>query len=54
MLGCMRAVAQSLSYELVMSTVLICPLLFFGCFELFTFRDSGLIFSAISAEVGFI
>nr|YP_006073399.1 NADH dehydrogenase subunit 1 [Solen strictus]AER38717.1 NADH dehydrogenase subunit 1 [Solen strictus] len=54
LLGCMRAVAQSLSYELVMSTILICPLLFFGSFELFSFRESGLIFGAISLEVGFI
>lgn len=54
LLGCMRAVAQRLSYELVISTVLICPLLFFGSFELFSFRDSGFIFRAISLEVWFV
>ena len=39
LLGRMRAVAQSISYELIMSTVIICSLIFLGRIELFLYRE---------------
>lgn len=39
LLGAMRAAAQSVSYEVGFSTLLLCPLLFVGSFELFEVRS---------------
>nr|YP_010393055.1 NADH dehydrogenase subunit 1 [Xyloredo nooi]UPX88989.1 NADH dehydrogenase subunit 1 [Xyloredo nooi]UPX89001.1 NADH dehydrogenase subunit 1 [Xyloredo nooi] len=39
LLGAMRAVAQTISYEVVMSGVLFCPLLLIGSFDVFIVRN---------------
>nr|YP_006576413.1 NADH dehydrogenase subunit 1 [Semele scabra]AEV94307.1 NADH dehydrogenase subunit 1 [Semele scabra] len=41
LLGAMRAAAQSVSYEVGFSTLLFCPLLYMGSFELFEVRMDG-------------
>nr|YP_009344616.1 NADH dehydrogenase subunit 1 [Panopea abrupta]APU51877.1 NADH dehydrogenase subunit 1 [Panopea abrupta] len=51
LLGAMRAVAQSISYEVSMSTLLFCPLIFMGSFSLGMLRESGFSYSLIMLEV---
>nr|UFQ25518.1 NADH dehydrogenase subunit 1 [Pliocardia sp. A3710_17_S18] len=50
-LGAMRAVAQSVSYEVFMSTCLYCPLLLMGSFDLMVIREFPLWFFWIGQEV---
>nr|YP_010835853.1 NADH dehydrogenase subunit 1 [Novaculina chinensis]WGC44269.1 NADH dehydrogenase subunit 1 [Novaculina chinensis] len=50
LLGSMRAVAQSISYELIMSTVMMCSLLFLSSLELFLYRDIGFSFIFVCIE----
>nr|BBA25663.1 NADH dehydrogenase subunit 1 [Pliocardia stearnsii] len=50
-LGAMRAVAQSVSYEVFMSTCLYCPLLLIGSFDLMTIREFPLWFFWVGQEV---
>nr|YP_002038859.1 NADH dehydrogenase subunit 1 [Sinonovacula constricta]ACF41611.1 NADH dehydrogenase subunit 1 [Sinonovacula constricta] len=50
LLGSMRAVAQSISYELIMSTVMMCSLLFLSSLELFLYRDIGFSFIFVCLE----
>nr|QWS05421.1 NADH dehydrogenase subunit 1 [Cultellus attenuatus] len=50
LLGSMRAVAQSISYELIMSTVMMCSLLFLSSLELFLYRDVGYTFFFVCLE----
>lgn len=47
----MRAVAQRISYEVRMRTILFCPLLFSGVFELRFFREDGFSYFFICFEV---
>lgn len=53
-LGAMRAVAQSISYEVRMRTILFCPLLFVGVFEMRYFREDGFSYFFICLEVSII
>lgn len=50
-LGAMRAVAQTISYEVVISIVIFCPLLFLGSFNLTEINNSGFLRSIIIFEV---
>nr|AVK59537.1 NADH dehydrogenase subunit 1 [Archivesica sp. 2 Sanya-2018] len=50
-LGAMRAVAQSVSYEVFLSTCLYCPLLLIGSFDLMTIREFPLWVFWIGQEV---
>nr|YP_010393115.1 NADH dehydrogenase subunit 1 [Kuphus polythalamius]UPX89193.1 NADH dehydrogenase subunit 1 [Kuphus polythalamius]UPX89205.1 NADH dehydrogenase subunit 1 [Kuphus polythalamius] len=43
LLGAMRGVAQSVSYEIIMSAILFCPLLFVGSYDLVSCRSWGLL-----------
>nr|YP_009108156.1 NADH dehydrogenase subunit 1 [Panopea globosa]AIU56065.1 NADH dehydrogenase subunit 1 [Panopea globosa] len=51
LLGAMRAVAQSISYEVSMSTLLFCPLVYVGGFSLGLLRESGFSYGFIIMEV---
>lgn len=42
--------AQSISYELIMSTVMMCSLLFLRRLELFLYRDIGFSFIFVCLE----
>nr|YP_008475612.1 NADH dehydrogenase subunit 1 [Fulvia mutica]BAN79057.1 NADH dehydrogenase subunit 1 [Fulvia mutica] len=53
MLGAMRAVAQSISYEVVMTTLLLCPLLFIPSFDLKKVSD-GVGLLAVGLELFFL
>nr|BAV25007.1 NADH dehydrogenase subunit 1 [Isorropodon fossajaponicum] len=50
-LGAMRAVAQSVSYEVFLSTCLYCPLLLMGSFDLMVIREFPFWFFWIGQEV---
>nr|BBA25593.1 NADH dehydrogenase subunit 1 [Calyptogena fausta] len=50
-LGAMRAVAQSVSYEVFLSTCLYCPLLLIGSFDLMVIREFPLWFFWVGQEV---
>nr|UFQ25492.1 NADH dehydrogenase subunit 1 [Phreagena soyoae]UFQ25505.1 NADH dehydrogenase subunit 1 [Phreagena soyoae]BBA25613.1 NADH dehydrogenase subunit 1 [Phreagena kilmeri]BBA25653.1 NADH dehydrogenase subunit 1 [Phreagena soyoae] len=50
-LGAMRAVAQSVSYEVFLSTCLYCPLLLIGSFDLVVIREFPLWFFWVGQEV---
>uniref|UniRef100_UPI00315D53A2 NADH dehydrogenase subunit 1 n=1 Tax=Glauconome virens TaxID=457868 RepID=UPI00315D53A2 len=50
-LGAMRAVAQSVSYEVFLSTVLFLPLIFVGTFDLQVVREMSFSYFLISQEV---
>nr|QDP14186.1 NADH dehydrogenase subunit 1 [Vasticardium flavum] len=52
MLGSMRAVAQSISYEVSMATLLLCPLLFCGGFDLLKVEESGMFLFGVCGEAG--
>lgn len=47
----MRAVAQSISYEVRMRTILFCPLLFTGVFEIGYFREDEFSYYLLCLEV---
>nr|QID02649.1 NADH dehydrogenase subunit 1 [Scrobicularia plana] len=51
LLGAMRAAAQSVSYEISFSTLLLCPLLFLGTFELYEMRVSSVFYVGLCVEV---
>nr|AKZ29882.1 NADH dehydrogenase subunit 1 [Geloina coaxans] len=50
-LGAMRAVAQSISYEVFMGTALFLPILFFSSFDLQVLRSGGFSSVLISQEI---
>nr|UYR45719.1 NADH dehydrogenase subunit 1 [Musculium lacustre] len=50
-LGAMRAVAQTISYEVVMSIIVFCPLLFLGSFNLSEINNSGFLGLFLMFEV---
>lgn len=50
-LGAMRAVAQTISYEVVMSLVIFCPLLFVGSFNLSVVNNCGFLRVFLILEV---
>jgi len=50
LLGRIRAVAQSISYELIMSTVIICSLIFLGRMEIFLYREFSFSFVFVCLE----
>nr|BBA25633.1 NADH dehydrogenase subunit 1 [Ectenagena nautilei] len=50
-LGAMRAVAQSVSYEVFLSTCLYCPLLLIGSFDLMAIREFPLWFFWVGQEI---
>lgn len=54
LLGAIRAVAQSISYEVRIRTALFCPLLFLGSFELYAFREENFSYRFLLVEVFFI
>nr|YP_006576437.1 NADH dehydrogenase subunit 1 [Solecurtus divaricatus]AEV94331.1 NADH dehydrogenase subunit 1 [Solecurtus divaricatus] len=54
LLGAMRAAAQSVSYEVGFSTLMLCPLLYLGSFELYEVRMDGGIFFISCLEVFFM
>lgn len=47
----MRAVAQRISYEVSISTIMFCPLLFMGVFELSYFREDEFCYFILCFEV---
>lgn len=51
LLGAMRAAAQRVSYEISFSTLLLCPLLFLGTFELYEIRVSRVFYGVLCIEV---
>nr|YP_010447206.1 NADH dehydrogenase subunit 1 [Donax dysoni]UTM92214.1 NADH dehydrogenase subunit 1 [Donax dysoni] len=51
LLGAMRAAAQSISYEIGFSTLLLCPLLYLGSFELYEIRMFSSFNLILSAEI---
>nr|AQZ26098.1 NADH dehydrogenase subunit 1 [Semelidae sp. STW-2017] len=51
LLGAMRAAAQSVSYEIGFSTLIFCPLLYLGTFEIFELRISSNLYVFLCAEV---
>ena len=54
LLGAMRAAAQRVSYEVGFSTLLFCPLLYLGTFELYDIRMSDYFFLLSCLEVFFM
>nr|YP_009642876.1 NADH dehydrogenase subunit 1 [Hiatula chinensis]QCQ20440.1 NADH dehydrogenase subunit 1 [Hiatula chinensis] len=54
LLGAMRAAAQSVSYEVGFSTLMLCPLLYLGSFELYELRAAGMFFIISCVEVFFM
>ncbi len=54
LLGAMRAAAQRVSYEVGFRTLLFCPLLYLGTFELYDVRISDSFFLFSCFEVFFI
>lgn len=50
-LGAMRAVAQTVSYEVVIRLVIFCPLLFLGSFDLAEVNNSGFLGVFLMFEV---
>nr|YP_010393151.1 NADH dehydrogenase subunit 1 [Nototeredo knoxi]UPX89277.1 NADH dehydrogenase subunit 1 [Nototeredo knoxi] len=50
LLGAMRGVAQSISYEIVMSSIVFCPLLLVGSYDLVECREWGMINSILIIE----
>lgn len=51
LLGAMRAAAQRVSYEVGFRTLILCPLLYLGTFELYELRAAGGLFVIRCAEV---
>lgn len=51
MLGAMRALAQRISYEVVIGAVLLCPCLFIGGLEVFSFLRGDTIYGGLMLEV---
>lgn len=47
----MRAVAQRISYEVSIRTIMFCPLLFLGSFSLVRFREDGFVYFFLCLEV---
>nr|YP_010393175.1 NADH dehydrogenase subunit 1 [Teredothyra matocotana]UPX89337.1 NADH dehydrogenase subunit 1 [Teredothyra matocotana] len=50
LLGAMRGVAQSISYEIVMSGIIFCPLLLVGSYDLLACREWGLVNCVLCVE----
>jgi len=50
-LGAMRAVAQSISYEVFLSTCLFCPLVLVGSFDLIKMREFSFLVFFIGQEL---
>nr|WMW23646.1 NADH dehydrogenase subunit 1 [Hiatella sp. J YW-2023] len=51
MLGSMRALAQSISYEVIMGTILFCPCMFIGGLSIFSFLGKEGIYMGLMVEV---
>jgi len=51
MLGSMRALAQRISYEVIMGTILFCPCIFIGGLSIYSFLGEGGVYIGLMVEV---